>query len=406
MERRRHCQPLSGLGRGGGRHRRRRAQVLSFPQRGEAAPLRRGARRAGPRRHERPADRDRASARVPHPHRDALRDPLPARRRRPDPPHPRRVSPRRPVAFPAPRFPRRLQRAGKGNGKSIGKREWDAINERAHARSDPRSLIGCAEGVMVIEGRSSSVSKPGSCAVRTCCRNLVSTVCTPTRPALAASSRCPETQSPTRMASRSSRRASASGSLRRVRDATQPFRDLREPAAARRPSLPTPGTMKRNLADYSLLKSFQFSLLWRTHLSTARMFQVVDLGPHADRIRRMLLDENPGTARQYPCAIGVAYLGTQARPGLVTPPFALKREGRHWYVISFAGFNWIFLVSNDMERHTWRNWCVQEDGALPIYASDILRYDGFRELARDIIVKNLPALVRVGAIKDTETDTP
>jgi len=49
---------------------------------------------------------------------------------------------------------------------------------------------------------------------------------------------------------------------------------------------------------------------------------------------------------------------------------------------------------------------VQEDGALPIYASDILRYDGFRELARDIIVKNLPALVRVGAIKDTETDTP
>ena len=171
-------------------------------------------------------------------------------------------------------------------------------------------------------------------------------------------------------------------------------------------SLPTPGTMKRNLADYSLLKSFQFSLLWRTHLSTARMFQVVDLGPHADRIRRMLLDENPGTARQYPCAIGVAYLGTQARPGLVTPPFALKREGRHWYVISFAGFNWIFLVSNDMERHTWRNWCVQEDSALPIYASDILRYDGFRELARDIIVKNLPALVRVGAIKDTETDTP
>src|SRR5204862_534672 len=26
-----------------------------------------------------------------------------------------------------------LQRAGNGNGKSIGKRDWDAINERAHA---------------------------------------------------------------------------------------------------------------------------------------------------------------------------------------------------------------------------------------------------------------------------------
>src|SRR3989442_14604135 len=74
------------------------------------------------------------------------------------------------------------------------------------------------------------------------------------------------------------------------------------------------------------------------------------IDPHADRaVRRMLLDEDPGTAGQYPCAIGVAYLGTQARPGLVTPPFALKREGRHWYVISFAGFNWIFLGSNDME---------------------------------------------------------
>jgi hypothetical protein len=163
-------------------------------------------------------------------------------------------------------------------------------------------------------------------------------------------------------------------------------------------TVPVPGQMTTNPADYSLLKLFQLSLLWRAHVSSHRMFAPVQLGPHAERLRKMLLDEDPGRACDYPCMMGAVYDRARRMPGLIAPAMMVKRDGHHLYAINFAGFYWSFVVSGQMAKHSWRNYCVQEDGTLPLYASDITKLDGFRRFASDLILNNRAKLARVAGI--------
>ena len=69
------------------------------------APSLQGPGRASPRRDDRATHRGRDPALLPHPHRDALRDPRRPRRPGPNPAYSCRLSPGRPVAFPPRRFP-------------------------------------------------------------------------------------------------------------------------------------------------------------------------------------------------------------------------------------------------------------------------------------------------------------
>lgn len=46
--------------------------------------------------------------------------------------------------------------------------------------------------------------------------------------------------------------------------------------------------------DYPMLKLFLLSLLWRAHISSHDEYSSVKLGPYAEKIRRALLEVNPG----------------------------------------------------------------------------------------------------------------
>lgn len=48
---------------------------------------------------------------------------------------------------------------------------------------------------------------------------------------------------------------------------------------------------------YRPLKLFRLSLLWRMSVSSLREFALVKLGPHEERIRQMLLQDDPGQSR-------------------------------------------------------------------------------------------------------------
>ena len=57
--------------------------------------------------------------------------------------------------------------------------------------------------------------------------------------------------------------------------------------------------------DYRSLKLYLLSLLWRMGASGLPEFNRVQLGPHLDRIRQMLLHEEPGEAEAYGCTIQI-----------------------------------------------------------------------------------------------------
>src|SRR5690606_22273539 len=52
--------------------------------------------------------------------------------------------------------------------------------------------------------------------------------------------------------------------------------------------------------DYTKFKLFALSVLWRAGVSRNNFFRDVELGPHQEKLRYMLLNDHPGESSEYP----------------------------------------------------------------------------------------------------------
>lgn len=97
--------------------------------------------------------------------------------------------------------------------------------------------------------------------------------------------------------------------------------------------------------DYQRFKLFQLSLLWRAGVATDEFFSKVTLGPHAERLRAMLLAEDPGEPWQYGCLmIGIRREGNMV-PVIMqpTPVRILDAQGMRF---TFGGYLWAYRIAS------------------------------------------------------------
>lgn len=97
--------------------------------------------------------------------------------------------------------------------------------------------------------------------------------------------------------------------------------------------------------DYSRFKLFQLSILWRAGVATREFFSKVTLGPHAERLRQMLLAEDPGEPWEYGClTIGIHRQGTMV-PVIVqpTPVNIMDAKGIRF---TFGGYFWAYRIAS------------------------------------------------------------
>lgn len=83
--------------------------------------------------------------------------------------------------------------------------------------------------------------------------------------------------------------------------------------------------------DYSLLKLFALSVLWRAHCSKHAAFAKVQLGPHEKVIRQMLLGNDPGDPERY--SVNIVRWKTQDFGPVFMDPFSEKYKGVNYYRI-------------------------------------------------------------------------
>jgi hypothetical protein len=108
--------------------------------------------------------------------------------------------------------------------------------------------------------------------------------------------------------------------------------------------------------DYAKFKLFHLSVLWRASVCLHPVFHRVSLGPHAERIRSMLLAHDPGPASQYPITAGVIINDDNGCicTEVVTSPLSLKVSGHRGYTFVFCGCRWVYFASShrmqDVER--------------------------------------------------------
>lgn len=119
--------------------------------------------------------------------------------------------------------------------------------------------------------------------------------------------------------------------------------------------------------NYFHLKLFQLSILWRASIAKNVAFAQVNLGPHEEIVRRMLLEEKPGYSSDYGCVM-MTVLHTEILDKVLLSPMLVKPRlfGHTVYKFSTGNITWLFFVTSHAINNQVQELFLQETGLLRI----------------------------------------
>lgn len=122
----------------------------------------------------------------------------------------------------------------------------------------------------------------------------------------------------------------------------------------------------RNL-DYTRLKLFFLSILWKSHISSHGFFREINLGSkYAEKIRRMILENDPGPEDEFEVVlIRIQTDGTRPSESVIEPR-RLKAGGNTSYVFHINGIMYHFNISSFNKDGIFEKGLVKKDGILDI----------------------------------------
>ncbi|SDS95846.1 hypothetical protein SAMN05216490_2176 [Mucilaginibacter mallensis] len=102
-----------------------------------------------------------------------------------------------------------------------------------------------------------------------------------------------------------------------------------------------------NNVDYRKFKLFLLSILWRASISKRATFGYINLGPHEDILRKMILDGDPGTEHEYPI-FTMTYLNDKKMPRdiILTPTRKRTKAGHIFYIFPIGGLIYSYYVNS------------------------------------------------------------
>ncbi len=103
--------------------------------------------------------------------------------------------------------------------------------------------------------------------------------------------------------------------------------------------------------DYKKFKLFLLSILWRSHITVREKFDSVDLGPHADKIKEMIWNNNAGEELEYPITTTSFIRADYHYKDLILEPRRMRsKEGINSYIFSIGSFQFHFYVNSTNHR--------------------------------------------------------
>src|SRR5262249_23309420 len=116
---------------------------------------------------------------------------------------------------------------------------------------------------------------------------------------------------------------------------------------------------------------------------------------HAEQLRKMLDTDDPGRPDEYPCVVAAMYLGTDHHRDVILGVIQHRRSAHHEYVFTYAGFIWTFIVSSHAGRHPMTGAALQCDGSFEMFAFDLLKSEGFKRFATELVDANRDKMDRL-----------
>ena len=143
--------------------------------------------------------------------------------------------------------------------------------------------------------------------------------------------------------------------------------------------------------DYVGFRLFHLSVLWRASVALHRDWNKVWLGPHEERIRKLLLDFDPGPPGQYQLVAEIMLLpGGVVNHKMVSSPIRYRQDGRYIYEMIYAGCIWWTNVSYRYPALAPVE--LKTDGSMIAEVTDALDYTPALRMAAKFRLRKLKGL--------------
>ena len=150
----------------------------------------------------------------------------------------------------------------------------------------------------------------------------------------------------------------------------------------------TPGSRSGDIITleglrYTPTKLFLLSLLWRSGVSTIPIFKQTDLGEHESILRKMLVEEDPGSPQSYGCLIYSVTLNGNRLQSLYGPQ-PCYIDDRLVYRMLLRGFLLLYFVSTDALVAETTSKFLNSGGSLVVEEKEIHQIPFLNILAAQI----------------------
>ncbi len=154
--------------------------------------------------------------------------------------------------------------------------------------------------------------------------------------------------------------------------------------------------------DYSRVKLFQLSVLWRASVSKRELFAAVDIGIHEPIIRAMIREADPGDAIEYGCVMGaLIYEPGKLFHEVVDKPVMYEQGEWTMARFLFAGCVWLYVLSQDAHNFPLRKYFLAPGAPLPLHIGNVQDLPGLVNHLREMgdIVSDCPKSLRDPSIR-------
>jgi len=132
--------------------------------------------------------------------------------------------------------------------------------------------------------------------------------------------------------------------------------------------------------DYTPMKLFFMSLLWRFAVTTNPWLKGCDLGVHKERLRLRLLASDAAEPWRYGCSITAITVDGTHLPDLIVPPSVCRVDGHFCHRLIVGGYILAYFVTSHEPKAPIRSIVFQEDGRFILSRSELHDIPFLREV--------------------------
>jgi len=139
----------------------------------------------------------------------------------------------------------------------------------------------------------------------------------------------------------------------------------------------------RNL-EYQQFKLFGLSLIWLASISSEPFFSYINLGPHEEKVRKMIFKRDPGLPHEYGLMIIAVSLNNTSIEDLIMQPDEIRVDGHRCLRFFLGSCLWLFNVSSHSHLFGGKNYFLQKDGSLIVPKKTAENLELFQKFALQV----------------------